>query len=243
MTSSEEPVNARLKSLIYSGGEQLPHRYDRAISFMLEHHPGLEETINRLVQMDGTSSERSGVNSVLAQMRRSLLRLSDQMALSDDPDELMFSYTENYNDVSFNEVLVRAWSIGSVRYDLRDITNAIQDEVAPFGGDDEDIQESFFGYTKLIYKIDGADLPDRRDDVAFWRGFAAFNFVYVRILLDVEDIIQNYEARQFISWAGSQEHLASIVRASIARDTLYPKDLQEIAAQIRIAPSLGEGAL
>lgn len=226
-TLAPKAIRERLQALIYRDHpDRMVHRYDRAISHMLAHHVRLDSTIERLINAGCSKA----AESVREQMQFSLLALSDQMALTDDPDILSFSYMEAHL-VPFTEVIVRAWSIGSIKNDLDDDS---------FTNDDSSIQESFHYLSNMLY---GSRHPSRRDDTTYWRGMTLLHRIQLDLDSQFETEQEQHDGQRFVEWAGSQQDVAAIVRASVDRGTVNPDYLRDLVPMIREGHALGEGAL
>lgn len=191
---------------------------------MLENNPGLDATVEELL----AKGNDAGTASVINHIRESISAASDAMAITNEGYTIHLSYTDSLN-CSFNESLVRAWAIGSVRAEATGYDSLY----------DMDFQDGLSGLRYLVYGDKNEDHPSCEDDTDYWRGMTAL--YYVDFDLETDD--DQLEAQRFIEYASTHEDIGSVIHVARERKTLNVETIEGIIGQGSEAPAVRDGIL
>lgn len=227
----EDGQDTDLLLAIYHNDRNLtiPRRREKVMSFMQENHPDLLHTLNTLL----AKNDKGGSSSVRTHLVESLKLLDDQMAITDETDVLKLSYMEAYNS-GFEETLVRAWAIGSVRGEyFEGITATLYDV---------DFQDGLQGMRLMIYGNNEDKHPNREKDTDYWRGVTALYIMNSDSWFEEED--ERRDAHEFIEWAGKQENISLVINLGKERGTFNVSALSSIMDQHdETVPAIRSGVL
>jgi len=221
--------DAGLLSAIYGDEDNptLPRNHEKAIRFVNQQHPELLNTVNMLLAKNNDGGSASARNYLMA----SLNLLGDNISLTEDPDVLRLSYTDGLN-AEFDETIVRAWAIGSMRAEFPNTYTSFYDD---------DFQDGLAGLRLLIYGSNTASHPNRKTDTDYWRGMTALYLTGSDDFFDTTEGQQ--EAHRFVEWAGTQADLTLAVSIVAERKTINVDHITSVIAQGHHAPAIRNGAL
>jgi hypothetical protein len=224
---TEEEIDDLLLLIYFEPVEYLHPSNRTVLPLLLQQHPGLERVFRDLYARNVPSGGFSAGDC----MQLLLDDLSAVMNYTRDP--AYWRISKNDYDAPPEEMLVRAWSIGSVKEDLGyEFFKGLSDE------------ELFDGFADLRSMIYGDDnQPDYSKDTDYWRGMALLRMIYVEIEYGFENQQERDAAHRFIEWAGRHNDPRVVADTAIARRTLDVGTLESVMSQAAAVPALGDGAL
>lgn len=224
---TDATIKELLELIYHEPAEYLLPSDRAALVLLLKQYPGLEKVFRELLANEnpgGTTSACTCFEGLISEM-------SSVMSYTRDPNYWRINVGER--DAAPEELLVRAWAIGSVRQELGS---------AFFKGlSDEDILDGFIDMRIMMYG--DSNRPDHSTDINYWRGMAVLRPIYVEI--DYEFDVHNIDeaAHQFALWAGMHPNLHAVADTAMTRRTIDAETLQELISQAETVPALGDGAL
>lgn len=202
-----------------------PETYVSAMGLIRNEHPGTVQTAFDLMALDNEHGFES--------MREYLIETMDGMSIDlaeGDTDTALKDFRMGiYAD--FDEMLVRVWSIGTVRAEY---STPLLDSLH-----DNDYVDGSEGLRIMLYP----NMPPERNlSTDYWRGMTA---AYpLNLDLEPRDTQKQAEVIEFVHWAGEQPDIASVIRLALERGTTDKNTLEGLLSQMKgIAPAITEGVL
>jgi hypothetical protein len=224
---TEEEIDDLL-FLIYFEPVQYLHPSSRIVlPLLLQQHPGLERVFRDL----HARNVQGGSFSAGDCMKILIDDLSAVMNHTRDP--AYWRISKHDYDAPPEEMIVRAWAIGSVKADLgheyfKDLN-------------DERLFDEFADMRRMIYGDNNQ--PDYSTDTDYWRGMAILRPIYVEIEYEFDTRQKRDAAHRFIEWSGKHPNPGVVAETAIARRTLDVDTLESVISQAAAVPVLGDGVL
>lgn len=198
-----------------------------ALVLLLRQYPTLESVFRDLM----ARNNQYGGFSAGDCMNRLLDDLTAVMNYTRDPAYWRLNYADYH--ARPEELIVRAWAIGSIKEDLG---------AAFFKGlSDEQILDGFGDMRIMMYG--DANQPDYSTDTDYWRGMAMLRPIYVEIDYEFGNEQERDAAHRFIEWAGKHSNPGIIADTALARRTIDVDTLESVILQAADVPALGDGVL